>query len=69
MPTVSNQLNDKLRAWWSHRQALDGRLACEAPAAVLEQTGWARSVGGVGPYITLFARAGTEGIQIRHKTL
>ncbi len=30
----------------------------KAPAEVLEQTGWARSVGGVGPYFTLFARAG-----------
>jgi hypothetical protein len=25
---------------------------------VLERAGWARSVGGVGPYLTLFARAG-----------
>jgi winged helix DNA-binding protein len=54
------QLNDKLRAWWSHRQALDGRLAGAGPAVVLEQTGWARSVGGVGPYFTLLARAGTS---------
>jgi hypothetical protein len=50
----------KLRAWWSHRQGLDGRLAGRPPADVLEQTGWARSVGGVGPYFTLFARAGTS---------
>jgi hypothetical protein len=27
-------------------------------AEVLEQAGWARSVGGVGPYLTLFARTG-----------
>jgi len=53
-------LNDKLRAWWSHRQALDGRLQGAAPAAVLRETGWARSVGGVGPYLTLFSRAGTS---------
>jgi len=53
-------LNDKLRAWWSHRQALDGRLAGKSPAEVLSETGWARSVGGVGPYLTLFARAGTS---------
>src|SRR5689334_14902017 len=52
-------LNEKLRAWWSHRQALDGRLSGAAPADVLRQTGWARSVGGVGPYLTLHARAGT----------
>ena len=49
----------KLRAWWSHRQGLDGRLAGAAPASVLDQAGWSRSVGGVGPYLTLHARAGT----------
>ena len=48
----------KLRAWWSHRQGLDGRLAGASAAEVLAQTGWARSVGGVGPYLTLFSRAG-----------
>lgn len=50
----------KLRAWWWHRQGLDGRFAGQPPAAVLERTGWARSVGGVGPYLTLFTRAGTS---------
>jgi hypothetical protein len=54
------ELTDKLRAWWSHRQGLDGGLAGATPAEVLERTGWARSVGGVGPYLTLFARAGTS---------
>ena len=29
------------------------------PAQVFERAGWARSVGGVGPYLTLFARART----------
>lgn len=53
-------LNEKLRAWWSHRQGLDGSQASAAPAEVLERTGWARSVGGVGPYLTLFARVGTS---------
>ena len=48
----------RLRAWWSHRQGLDGRLANELPAKVLEQTGWARSVGGTGPYLGLHARCG-----------
>ena len=48
----------KLRAWWSHRQGLDGSLQDKAPAEVLERTGWARSVGGVNPYLTLYARAG-----------
>src|SRR6266446_10357277 len=50
----------KLRAWWSHRQGLDGSLEGKSPAAVLEHSGWARSVGGVGPYFTLFARAETS---------
>lgn len=48
----------KLRAWWSHRQGLDGRLADRAASEVLDQCGWARSVGGAGPYLTLFARNG-----------
>ena len=52
-------LEEKLRAWWSHRQGLNGRLDGSSPAEVLEQTGWARSVGGSAPYLTLFARAGT----------
>lgn len=50
----------KLRAWWSARQGLDGSLKGKSPAAVLSQSGWARSVGGVGPYMTLFARAGNS---------
>jgi hypothetical protein len=48
----------KLRAWWWHRQGLDGRLSGAAAAKVLEDTGWTRSLGGVGPYVTLFSRAG-----------
>lgn len=51
---------DKLRAWWSHRQALDGRLNGCSPEQVLQETGWARSVGGAGPYLTLFARSGAR---------
>jgi len=54
------QPSEKLRAWWSHRQGLDGRLDGASPAEILEQTGWARSVGGVGPYLTLFARGGAS---------
>lgn len=50
----------KLRAWWWHRQGLDGTLAKAAPADVLAKTGWARSVGGAGPYLTLFARNGAS---------
>lgn len=52
--------DSKLRAWWWHRQGLDGSLRGRPPAAVLERSGWARSVGGVGPYLTLFSRAGTS---------
>lgn len=48
----------KLRAWTSHKQGLDGRLDGQSAAVILEQSGWARSVGGVGPYLTLFARGG-----------
>lgn len=48
----------KLRAWWSQKQALDGRLPGRSAAAILQKTGWARCVGGVGPYLTLFSRAG-----------
>jgi hypothetical protein len=47
-----------LRAWWHHRQGLDGHLTGLAAADVLARTGWARSVGGSAPYLTLFARAG-----------
>ena len=50
----------KLRAWWFHRQGLDGSFRGKAPAEVLERAGWARSVGGVGPYLTLFSRARTS---------
>ncbi len=48
----------KVRAWWAARQGLDGSLAGRSPAAVLEAAGWARSVGGGGPYVGLFARCG-----------
>ncbi len=48
----------KLQAWWSHKQGLDGSLDGKPPADVLAASGWARSVGGSGPYLGLFARAG-----------
>jgi hypothetical protein len=50
----------KLRAWWAHRQGLDGSLAGASPADVLARSGWARSIGGSGPYLGLFARAGLD---------
>jgi hypothetical protein len=49
-----------IRAWWSHNQGLDGSLAGQSPAEVLARSGWARSVGGAAPYLTLFARALTS---------
>jgi len=48
----------KLRAWYQHRHGLDGSLEGKPAADVLARAGWARSVGGVSPYLTLFARAG-----------
>ena len=51
---------EKLRAWWWHRQGLDGGLSESPPPDVLARAGWARSVGGAAPYLTLFARAGTS---------
>ena len=50
--------DEKFRAWWSHKQGLDGRLAGQTAAEVLEHVGWARSVAGAGPYLTFFSRAG-----------
>jgi hypothetical protein len=47
-----------LTQWWA-RQGLDGSLAGADPATVLTRVGWARSVGGANPYLSLFARAGT----------
>ncbi len=53
----------RLRAWWAHKQALDGSMAGARPGEVLARTGWARSVGGAGPYLGLHARAGTSRAQ------
>jgi hypothetical protein len=50
----------KIRGWWSFRQGLNGSLKAATPSKILEQSGWARSVGGAGPYLTLFARGGTS---------
>ena len=55
---VDHAVANRCRAWWSARQGLDGSIAGADAAAVLEQSGWARSVAGAGPYLTLFARAG-----------
>lgn len=54
----------KLRAWWAHRQGLDGSLTGHSASEVLARTGWARSVAGAGPYLTLFSRAGLSRAEI-----
>lgn len=50
----------RLQSWWSHRQGLNHPDPSLSSAQVLERAGWARSVGGVNPYITLFSRARTS---------
>jgi hypothetical protein len=54
----------KIRAWYAHRQGLDGSLDGKSAAEILGRTGWARSVGGTGPYLTLFSRAGLRREEI-----
>ena len=49
-----------LRAWWFHKQGLDGSLNGSSSQEVLKKTGWSRSVGGSNPYQTLFARNGSS---------
>ncbi|MFD0277759.1 DNA glycosylase AlkZ-like family protein [Kitasatospora sp. NPDC127111] len=56
--TAPEATTGKLRAWWAHRQWLDGVHRGASAAEVLTATGWARSVGGAAPYLGLFARAG-----------
>lgn len=45
----------RLRQFWWNKQLAAGPNA--SPAEVLRTVGWARSVGGANPYLTLFARA------------
>jgi hypothetical protein len=47
---------DTIRGFWFHRQGLDHSLAPHTPAEILSRTGWARSVAGCGPYLTVYAR-------------
>lgn len=58
-----------LRAWAWHRQGLDGTLAGATSEEVLARAGWARSVGGANPYLTLFARAGIRRDQVDQDVL
>src|SRR6184192_4025011 len=55
------QLTPELLGPWAwHKQGLDGSLQGAEAADVFTRAGWARSVGGANPYLTLFARAGTR---------
>lgn len=54
----------KLRAWWAHKQGLDGTMRGLSAAQILSRAGWARSVAGAGPYLTLFTRGGLSRAEI-----
>lgn len=64
LPAVEALTPELLRAWAWHRQGLDGTLEGRSPQEVLAAAGWARSVGGANPYLTLFARAGIRREQV-----
>ncbi|HLW76404.1 MAG TPA: crosslink repair DNA glycosylase YcaQ family protein [Bryobacteraceae bacterium] len=49
---------EKLRAWWAFRQGLLGDATGKSPGEILQATGWVRGLGGVAPYLALFARGG-----------
>lgn len=59
-PAPDSLTPERLRAWAWHKQGLDGSLQGKTSEEVLDHAGWARSVGGANPYLTLFARAGTS---------
>lgn len=63
-PPAGTLTAERLRAWAWHRQGLDGSLAGQSSAEVLASAGWARSLGGANPYLTLFARAGIRREQV-----
>jgi hypothetical protein len=64
LPEPQSLTPERLRAWAWHRQGLDGSLAGCTAEQVLARAGWARSVGGANPYLTLFARAGIRREQV-----
>ncbi len=64
LPPAESLTPERLRAWSWHRQGLDGSLAGSTAEQVLARAGWARSVGGANPYLTLFARAGIRRGQV-----
>lgn len=64
VPPARTLTPERLRAWVWHRQGLDGSLAGCTAEEVFARAGWARSVGGANPYLTLFARAGIRREQV-----
>ncbi|HET8878570.1 MAG TPA: crosslink repair DNA glycosylase YcaQ family protein [Arthrobacter sp.] len=64
LPPAESLTPERLRAWSWHRQGLDGSLAGCTSEEVLARAGWARSVGGANPYLSLFARAGIRRGQV-----
>lgn len=64
LPEPQSLTPERLRAWAWHRQGLDGSLAGCTAEQVFARAGWARSVGGANPYLTLFARAGIRREQV-----
>ncbi|WP_427134074.1 DNA glycosylase AlkZ-like family protein [Pseudarthrobacter sp. S9] len=63
-PAAQTLTPERLRAWAWHKQGLDGSLAGCTAEQVFARAGWARSVGGANPYLTLFARAGIRREQV-----
>ena len=64
VPAAASLTPERLRAWAWHRQGLDGSLAGCTAEQVFARAGWARSIGGANPYLTLFARAGIRREQV-----
>lgn len=64
LPVPQTLTPERLRAWAWHKQGLDGSLAGCTAEQVFARAGWARSVGGANPYLTLFARAGIRREQV-----
>ncbi|MDP5226614.1 MULTISPECIES: crosslink repair DNA glycosylase YcaQ family protein [Arthrobacter] len=58
VPSPDDLTPELLAAWSWHCQGLDGSAEGLAAEDVYSRYGWARSVGGGNPYLTLFSRAG-----------
>jgi hypothetical protein len=52
-----------LRSWWFSRQGF-GHPHCGDTSKILGRAGWARSVGGAGPYLTLHSRSGAGSEEV-----